>query len=229
MSTSESEDFETYLRDVMHSRDTGPAGFTAGQVLTGGRRRRRHRAAAASGAALVAVVGLAVVAPAVLGAGRGGIDVGPAVSPATTSRSGTLSSLPARAPRVMSSPGTFDMGSGFSLELTGDSAKLAGPDGSVGPDYADRRHDGPATTTLMVAGRGIASLYSGAAQVARAVVTVDGSPYPAALLRLAGHPDWSLAYLVLPVQPLSISSISITVFDAAGHPLASDPPTPGPG
>lgn len=224
MSTSESEDFETYLRDVMHSRDGGPAGFTAGQVLTGGRRRRRHRTVAASGAALVAVAGLAVGAPAVLGAGRdrGGVDVGPAVTPATTSRATPPSAQAAQAPRVVPSPGTVEIGGGFSLELTGDSAKLSAPNGSTGPDYAKHAPDMSATTTLMVSGRGVASVYSGSTQVARAVVTVDGRPFPAALLRLAGHPDWSVAYVVLPTEPQATSDVSITVFDAAGEPLASE-------
>ena len=65
--------FERHMREVLHSADDQAAGFTAAQVIAGGRQRRRTRTAAVSGVALVAAGAVAVVPAAVVGGlGHGG-------------------------------------------------------------------------------------------------------------------------------------------------------------
>jgi hypothetical protein len=123
----------------------------------------------------------------------------------------------------VSSPGIVDIGDGFRLRLTADSAQLLDPHGgSAGPDYVEPGE--PDTTSMMASGRGVAGLYSGPHHVASAIVTVDGRDYPATILRLAGHTDWSISCVVLPEGVTVSETTRLTVYDAAGHALATDPP-----
>lgn len=247
MTTSESEGFESRLREVLHSRDSLPVGFTAGRVVAGGRRRRRSRAMASSGAALAAVVGLAVGSSTILAGGpdRGGYQ--PGVSPIATSSLTTppapassatpgraQADAPAKTPvgtpvttpistmRVVA-PGTVDIGSGAKLALTTDSVTLLDPGGSVGPDYTDTGNQASESLNLMSSGPALASIYVGTHIVASATVTVAGEVYPSTTLTLAGHPGWCVTYAVLP-PGTEASAAVVAVFDASGRQLASTLP-----
>lgn len=233
MTTTGSDDFERRLREVMRSGDGLPAGFTAGQVVAGGRRRRRARAAAMSGVAFVAVAGLAMSATTAVLGGRGQGGYQPAVSPIPTSSSPAAGPSPSKTgtPPVTAgtvrevSPGNIAIGGGYTLTLTGDSVTLVDADGSVGPDSTGTGNQGFETVNLMISDQAVASIYVGAHDVASAVVTLGGVAHPATVLKLAGHPDWCVAYVVLPPGTSAATAV-VTVYDATGRPLATSLPSP---
>jgi hypothetical protein len=235
MTATGTDDFEQRLREVMRSGDSLPAGFTAGQVVVGGRRRRRARAAAMSGVAFVAVAGLAMSATTVVLGGRGQGGYQPAVSPMATSATSARSSAPepspskTKAPSVPTgtvrevSPGNIDIGGGYTLALTAASVTLVSADGSVGPNSTGTGNQGFETVNLMVSDRAVASIYIGAHDVASATVTLDGVAYPATVLKLTGHPGWCVAYVVLPPGSVGAAAV-VTVYDATGRQLATSLP-----
>jgi hypothetical protein len=119
-------------------------------------------------------------------------------------------------------PGTVDIGGGYVLDLTPRSVTLAGDGGSVGPDYTDTGNQPAGSANLMLSGRAVASLYIGSPEAASATFTVDGTARPGTVLTLAGHPGWSVAYLVLPAgsADVAMSVVSVVVHDASGRPVA---------
>lgn len=243
------EAFERHMREVLHGEDDKAAGFTAAQVIVGGRHRRRARTAAVSGVALVAAGAVAVVPSAVIGGhGHGRGDVvsaagGPVQSPTSVpssavravptspvSSAASTSTSSASVPSVrVVKPAKVDLGGGYALTLTADSQTLICPDGQVGPHYTDNGNQGPDSIGIQTCGAAIAGLYIGKDEAASGTVTVDGKAYPTTIVTLAGHPGWSVAYAILPTFPSMHAQMSISVSNAAGHQLASftNPPHKG--
>lgn len=229
------EGLERHMREVLHGDDDQAAGFTATQVIAKGRHRRRARTATFSGVALVAAGAVAVVPSVLVGGhapGRAGV-VSAAGSPVLVA---TSASHPASAPapQVSSSgvpdarvvnPGTIDLGGGYALTLTADSLTVSGHSDQAGPDYTDNGNQAPDSISIRNCGPVIAGLYIGKGEAASGTVTVDGKAYPAQVVTLAGHPGWSVAYVVLPTPPSKTTKMSIAVSDAAGHQLASYTPS----
>jgi hypothetical protein len=242
--------FERHMREVLHGADDQAAGFTAAQVIDGGRHRRRARTAAVSGVALVAAGAVAVVPSALVGGqehGHGSGSVvaagGPtspgSVTPTSAARvapgppassptsSPVTSSTSAAAPKVrVVAPGTVDIGGGYTLTLTSDSETLSGHDGQNGPHYTDNGNQSAGSIGLQTDGPMVTGLYIGRGEAVSGTVTMDGKSYPATVVTLAGHPGWSVAYAMLPSSPKVNAHMSISVSDATGHQLASfaDPP-----
>ncbi|MBS2546484.1 hypothetical protein KGQ19_06360 [Catenulispora sp. NL8] len=241
------DEFETHMRDVLHEEDDQAAGFTAAQVIAKGRHRRRTRTAAVSGVALVAAGAVAVVPSALIGGsghGRGGVltagsglpapvatttgSLPAPSSPMSVPSSGTStgqtapSSPPSSTPSAhVVPPGTITLVGGYTITLTKDSVTFAGDGGAVGPLYTDNGNQGTDSIGLQSCGRLVGGVYIGSGEVASGQVTVDGKVHAANIVTLAGHPGWSVAYVDLAALPQSTSTMSISVFDAAEHQLAT--------
>ncbi|MEY9855404.1 hypothetical protein ABH935_001008 [Catenulispora sp. GAS73] len=142
----------------------------------------------------------------------------PTSSPVTTSSSSAISTSPKV--RVVA-PGTVDIGNGYSLILTSNSATLSGHGGQSGPNYTDNGNQLPNSISLQSADQMVAGLYIGTGEAATGVVTMDGKPYQATIVTLPGHPGWSVAYALMPTSPRINSVMSISVSNAAGHQLAT--------
>lgn len=205
--------FEQHMREVLHSADARPAGFTAAQVIAKGQHRRRARTLTVSGFALVAAGAVAAVPNALATGHRAAVAVPtapgavpPALAPATSS-----SALAQAA-----APGTIDIGGGYKLTLTSDSMTFVGPDGQ---SMSEPFESGPDAGLLGGDGRAVVGLYRGYGQVASATVTVDGKTHPMTVVPLAGHPGWVVVYALLPTVPPVGTAISCLFFDAAGHQL----------
>lgn len=228
--------FEQHMRDVLHGDDGHAAGFSAAQVMAGGRQRRRARAAAVSGVALVAAGAVAVVPVALAdGNGRGGavsaasgqaapvVGRGVAMPPSSAVLAAPVHKIAAPSVRVVP-PGKVDLGGGYSMTLTADSFALTCKDGQSGPAYTDNGNQGAGTVGLHTCDQAVAGLYIGSGEAASAKITVDGKACSATVVTLAGHPGWSASYVVLPGGVTPTTNITISVFDASGHQLATFAP-----
>jgi hypothetical protein len=118
-------------------------------------------------------------------------------------------------------PGKLDIGAGYTLILTRDSVTLADPEGGqVGPQYTDNGNQEPGSVNLQISDRAVGGLYLGAG-AASATVTVGGAVHRATVVTLVGNPGWSEVYVVLPAAPDVSQPITNSVYDKAGHLLAT--------
>ncbi|WP_194894801.1 hypothetical protein [Catenulispora pinisilvae] len=224
--------FEEQMRHVLHGDDGRSAGFTAAQVIAGSRHRRRARTAAVSGVALVAAGAVAVVPSALVGGhGHGGaVSAGSGLPApiAVTSRTLPAPASPPSSPvtpatsaptvRVVQ-PGKIPLADGTSITLTTDSVTFTCPGGRVGPQSTDNGVQ--PSISVLICGRLLGGVYNGGSVPASGEVTVNGTVHPATVLTLVGHPGWSLVYVDLAVAPPPPASVATSVYDAAGHLLAS--------
>lgn len=187
-----------------------------GTGATVSRRRRRPVASAVAGTAIVAAAfGLAAVNAASANA------TAAAATPAKAAPvlRHTTATVP---PVVHVKPGALAIGDGYSLILTRDSVTLSDADGGqVGPKYTDDGNQAPDSVSMQIDGRAVGGLYLGAREAASATVTVDGTVHQATVVTLYGRPGWSEVYVVLPAAPDLHSAITTSVYDRAGHLLAS--------
>ena len=221
--------FEEQMRHVLHGDDGQSAGFTAAQVIAGSRHRRRARTAAVSGVALVAAGAVAVVPSALVGGhGHGGaVSAGSgqpapiAITTPTLPAPASLPSSPPSSPTVrVVQPGKIPLAGGTSITLTTDSVTFTCPGGQVGPQASDNG-GGPLGIGVLMCGRLLGGVYDGGSVPASGKVTVNGTVHPANVLTVAGHPGWSLVYVDLGVALSPPPFVETSVYDAAGHLLAS--------
>jgi len=225
--------FEEQMRHILHGDDGQPAGFTAAQVIAGSRHRRRARTAAVSGVALVAAGAVAVVPSALVGGhGHGGamsagsglpapIAITTPTLPAPASPPSSPVTPASSAPTVrVVQPGKIALAGGTSITLTTDSVTFTCPGSQVGPQRSDNG-GGPLGISVLMCGRLLGGVYDGGSVPASGKVTVNGTDHPANILTVAGHPGWSLVYLDLGVALSPPPYVATSVYDAAGHLLAS--------
>lgn len=182
------------------------------------RRRRRPVASAVAGTAIVAAAfGLAAANASSANATVDAPATARAAAPAVVQH--TTASVP---PVVRMKPGTLAIGGGYSVTLTKDSVTLADAVGDqVGPKSTDDGNQAPDSVSMQIVGRAVGGLYIGAGTAASATVTVDGTVHQATVVTLYGRPGWSEVCVVLPAAPDAQSTITTSVYDRAGHVLAS--------
>lgn len=194
-------------------------------------RRRRTVATALAGTALAAVaVGFAAVPAASAEAStvqRGATSTQAQARTAAVAVAAAPVAAPAPArssapvpPVVRVRPGKLDIGGGYWLILTHDSVTLGDATGQVGPQYTDNGNQAPGSINLQMSDRAIGGLYLGAG-AASATVTVGGTVHRATVVTLDGHPGWSEIYVVLPAAADPTLPITNSVYDKAGHLLAT--------
>ncbi len=118
-----------------------------------------------------------------------------------------------------------DTGHGVDLKLTRSESCVGTPDlwncssvtnGNQPPGTVSVRTQGDSTGTLY------APLYIGSGKVARMTVTSQGATYDVQVVRLAGHPGYAGGYVWGAPDTSGPGAFpQVTVYDAAGHVLAS--------